>query len=168
MRRHLVLRVVVIVLLSPLLLFACYVQAHGDYSPGGGFQAGALLATTLFLYGLVFGDAALDRALSPGFLRVGAAIGVALYLGVGLASLVVGGAFLDYGALSADPRVGRHWGVALVELGVGITVACVLTMLFQCFAADPQAPDQRGRGRESHRFDPAPGGSAGPPGKAAD
>ncbi len=140
MHRHLVLRVVVTLLLPPLLLFACYVQAHGDYSPGGGFQAGALLATALFLYGLLYGEAALNRALPPGLLRVGAAAGVALYLGVGLAGLAAGGNFLEYGVFSAEPVAGRHLGVALVELGVGITVCCVLTLLFQSFTVSAASP----------------------------
>ena len=38
------LRVVVKLLIPLILLYALYVQFHGDYSPGGGFQAGVIFA----------------------------------------------------------------------------------------------------------------------------
>ena len=55
MRHHLVLRVVTKMLIPPILLFALYVQFHGDFGPGGGFQAGVIFAAGFILYSLVFG-----------------------------------------------------------------------------------------------------------------
>ena len=55
MRHHLILRVITKLLVAPILLFALYVQFHGDYSPGGGFQAGVIFAAAFILYGVVFG-----------------------------------------------------------------------------------------------------------------
>ena len=64
MTEHLVLRVVSKLLIPPILLFALYVQMHGDYGPGGGFQAGVIFGAGLILYGLVFGTEAV-RAVAP-------------------------------------------------------------------------------------------------------
>ena len=36
-----------------MLLFALYVQFHGDYGPGGGFQAGVIVAVGVILHALV-------------------------------------------------------------------------------------------------------------------
>ena len=44
MRHHLILRVVTKLLVGTIMLYALYVQFHGDYSPGGGFQAGVIFA----------------------------------------------------------------------------------------------------------------------------
>ena len=44
-----VIRVVAKVLIPAIMLFALYVQFHGDYGPGGGFQAGVIFAAALVL-----------------------------------------------------------------------------------------------------------------------
>ena len=61
MRRQLVLRVTAKTLLPAILLFALYVQFHGDYGPGGGFQAGAIAGATTVLYAVVYGLPAARR-----------------------------------------------------------------------------------------------------------
>ena len=55
MQHHLILRVITKLLVSTIILFALYVQFHGDFSPGGGFQAGVIMASAFIFYGLVFG-----------------------------------------------------------------------------------------------------------------
>ena len=50
---HLILRVVTKLLVGTIILFALYVQFHGDFSPGGGFQAGVIMAVAFILYGIV-------------------------------------------------------------------------------------------------------------------
>ena len=52
---NLVLRVAAKMLIPPILMFALYVQFHGDTGPGGGFQAGVIFAAAIILYALVFG-----------------------------------------------------------------------------------------------------------------
>ena len=129
-----VLRSVVKVLLPLILLFALYVQFHGDFGAGGGFQAGVIFATAFVLYDLVFGDGSARAVVPPGWLHRLAAIGVLIYGGVGVYSLLAGRAFLDYSALAADPVHGQHLGVLLVELGVGIAVFSVVLLIFYAFA----------------------------------
>ena len=134
MWRHHVLHVVAKIVIPVILLFALYVQFHGDFGPGGGFQAGVIFAAGLILYGLVFGVDRLRRAVPPAVVQAFAAAGVLLYAGVGAAGVLLGGAYLDYGVLLADPLAGQHLGILLIELGVGVTVAAVMTILFYCFA----------------------------------
>ena len=52
------MRVVLRPLVATLQLFGVYVYLHGHYSPGGGFQAGVLLACSVILPILVHGPEA--------------------------------------------------------------------------------------------------------------
>lgn len=129
-----VMRYVVRALLPFPMLFALYVQFHGDFGAGGGFQAGVIFAAGLVLFDLVFGAAALRQVLTPDWLaRLGAA-GVLIYGGVGLYSLLSNKHYLDYSALAADPVAGQHLGILLVELGVGLCVFAMITLIYMAFA----------------------------------
>lgn len=134
MEHHLVLRIIAKLLTPFILLFALYVQFHGDLGPGGGFQAGVIFAAGFILYGLVFGVESARRVLSPAVVRTLSAGGVLLYLGVGVAGLAHGGNFLEYDVLAGTALAGQHLGIFLVELGVGMTVAGVMTGVFYVFA----------------------------------
>lgn len=134
MKDQIVLRVVAKLLIPMILLFALYVQLHGDYSPGGGFQAGILFAAGMVLYTLIYGLDAAERVIRPWAAHTMCAVGVLLYGGVGVATLLAGGNFLDYSQLAGTPQTGQHIGIMLIELGVGITVAGVAISLFFAFA----------------------------------
>ena len=133
MQHHVIVRLVAKLLIPCILLFALYVQFHGDYGPGGGFQAGVLFGAGFILYGLVFGVAALARVAPPGHVLALCACGVLLYGLTGVASLARGGNYLDYGVLRSDPVGGQQLGIMLIELGVGVTVAAVMIGLFFAF-----------------------------------
>lgn len=130
-----IVRIVSKQMLPLILLFGLYVQFHGDYGPGGGFQAGVIFASGVVLYTLVFGLERARRAVPPVWLMRLAPFGVLLYAGTGLVSMPLGQPFLDYDALNAaNPISGQHWGIILVELGVGITVTSVMILVFFAFA----------------------------------
>jgi len=135
MTEYLVLRVVSKLLIPFIILFGLYVQMHGDYGPGGGFQAGVIVAAAFILYAIVFGVDTGQRVVPMSVLLAIASFGVLLYAGVGVASMIGGGKFLEYGALLHDPAHGNHLGILLVELGVGIAVAAAMMMIFFSFAA---------------------------------
>lgn len=135
MQTYPILRILTKLLLPYILLFALYVQFHGDFGPGGGFQAGVIFASGYILYTVVFGIENACRVAPPGLIRILAACGVLLYGGVGVAALLLGGQFLDYSVLSEDPIHGQHLGIFLIEAGVGITVAAVMIGLFYAFAS---------------------------------
>ncbi|NJN45401.1 MAG: Na(+)/H(+) antiporter subunit B [Candidatus Competibacteraceae bacterium] len=135
MKHYVVLRVVTRLLLPMIFLFALYVQFHGDFGPGGGFQAGVIFGAGVILYALVFGLHNARVLFPPSLLRWLISAGVLIYAGVGVVGLLLGGNFLDYGVLDAhDPVHGQHLGILLVELGVGITVAAVMITIFFAFA----------------------------------
>jgi multicomponent Na+:H+ antiporter subunit B len=134
MRRQLVLRVTAKTLLPAILLFALYVQFHGDFGPGGGFQAGVIFASGFILYALLFGVANARRAAPAGLIRITLALGVLLYAGVGVAGILLGGNYLDYSVLVHDPVHGQHLGIMLIEFGVGTTVASAMITIFLIFA----------------------------------
>ena len=134
MIRHVILRVLSKLLIPMIMLFALYVQFHGDYGPGGGFQAGVIFGAAIILYALMFGLEAAKRVFPPRVLEFFVAFGILLYGGVGIDAILLGGNFLDYGHLAHEPVHGQHLGILLVELGVGITVAAVMASLFFLFA----------------------------------
>lgn len=134
MKNDLVLRVVAKLLIPFILLFALYVQFHGDFGPGGGFQAGVIVAAAMIFYGLIYGLPAVRRVVPEPLVESMMAVGVLIYGGVGLAGLLLGGNFLDYFVLDADPVQGQHRGIFWVEVGVAVTVSGVMLKIFYMFA----------------------------------
>lgn len=134
MIHHLVLRVIAKLMIPIILLFALYVQFHGDFGPGGGFQAGVLFGAGIILFGLIYGVEHARRVIPPPLVRALVALGILLYAGVGLAGLLLGGNYLAYGVLAHEPTHGQHLGIFLIELGVGTTVAAVMMTIFFAFA----------------------------------
>ena len=134
MEHHLVQSIVARILIPLIMLFALYVQFHGDYGPGGGFQAGVIFASSFILYGIIYGIENLREVVHPSLIRRLAALGLLIYIGVGIVTVLNGGEFLNYNLLSEDPITGQHIGIILIELGVGITVASTMIILFYAFA----------------------------------
>ena len=141
MRHHLILHVITKLMIPLIVLFALYVQFHGDFVPGGAFQAGVIFGAAFILYALVFGLEDAQKVMPEWLIRILIAGGVLLYAGVGVAGLLLGGNYLDYGVLADDPVSGQHLGILLIEFGVGTTVAGVMVAIFFAFAG-------RGRRKE--------------------
>ena len=148
---HLILRVVSKLLIPLIVLYAFYVHFHGEYSPGGGFQAGVIFAVAIMLYSLIFGLKAAMTAFPPVWARVGAAMGVAIYGLVGVICMLNGGRFLDYDYIFGPPSGEAHghhnWpqitGIIGVEVGVVVAVACVMITAFYAFAGrTPEIRDE--------------------------
>ena len=143
MEHHIVLRVVAKLFIPVILLFALYVQFHGDYGPGGGFQAGVIFGSGIILYALIFGLQTTKKVLPQSIIHHMTGLGVLIYAGVGVATLFLGGNFLDYSVLGSTRAGGQHIGIMVIELGVGITVAFVMVSLFYSFAGYPDNPLHR-------------------------
>lgn len=134
---HVILRVISKMLIPVIVVYAFYVQFHGDYGPGGGFQAGVILAVSIILYALVFGVPEALEAVPAGFARVLAGTGLLLYAGVGVWAMLNGGEYLDYDYLVDEPpggHQGQHLGILLIELGVLFTVSGSMVTIFYAFA----------------------------------
>ena len=134
MRLDIILRVTTKFILAPLLLFALYVQFHGDYGPGGGFQAGVIAAAAIILYALINGLAAAQRMVPLALVERLVPAGVLIYALVGVAGMLTGENFLGYDHLAHDKVHGQEWGVFLVEAGVFVTVFSSMIAIFYAFA----------------------------------
>ena len=134
MSDHLILRIVGKFLIPYIMLFGLYVQFHGDFGPGGGFQAGVIFASAFVIHTLLFGLESTERIAPLWVLKIISASGVLLYAGVGVVTMLLGGEYLNYNVLAADPITGQHIGIILVEFGVGLTVTSVMMLLFFTFA----------------------------------
>jgi multicomponent Na+:H+ antiporter subunit B len=129
----LMLRTLVGPLVAAMQLFAVYVLMHGHYSPGGGFQAGILIAASLILPMLVRGGEARAARISlPATVSL-TSLGVFIFALIGLIPMLWGQPLLAYGALPiADDLATRHsLGILLVEVGVTLGVAGGMLAIFR-------------------------------------
>lgn len=133
--RNAILRETAHILVPLILMYALYVQFHGEFGPGGGFQAGVIFAAGIIVYALIYGRARLQRVIPLRAAEALACIGVLLYGGTGLTALLVGGEFLDYSVFAEDQRMGQHVGIWLVELGIGATIVGIVITVFHLFAS---------------------------------
>jgi multicomponent Na+:H+ antiporter subunit B len=85
-----IIRIVAKLIIPYILLFGFYVQFHGDFGPGGGFQAGVILASALILYGLVFGLPAVKKVAPPKLIEKLIALGLLIYAGTGVVTMLCG------------------------------------------------------------------------------
>ena len=134
MKDNAILVVIARFVIPLVMLFGFYVQFHGEYSPGGGFQAGVLFASAWILFVLIYGLDTGLRVIPQRIIYALASLGVLLYALIGLLGVLLGGRFLDFYPLLDAPKAAQQTGVILVELGVGITVASVVMLIFVLFA----------------------------------
>jgi multicomponent Na+:H+ antiporter subunit B len=121
------------VLLPLLYLYAFYVQFHGDYGPGGGFQAGVIFAVPYILMTIILGYPVANQYIPIKRLIHLMSIGVMLYLLTGIATILLGGKFLDYYYFGNNFENAYHYGLLSIELGVGITVFCSMSVIIGQF-----------------------------------
>tara|TARA_R100001377_G_scaffold79751_3_gene58197 strand:- start:2984 stop:3976 length:993 start_codon:yes stop_codon:yes gene_type:complete len=143
MEEHMVLRIVAKMLIPLILLFGLYVQFHGEYGPGGGFQAGVIFASAFFLYAMLYGMNAARKVIDSSLVQVLAALGVLIYGTTGVVAMLSGKNFLDYSVFSEDPVHAQHLGILFIELGVGLTVATVMIIIFFTFSGRSQVEGER-------------------------
>ncbi len=132
---RLILRVTTKLLFAPIILFALYVQFHGDYGPGGGFQAGVIFAVAFILHAFCYGLDETKKAVPQKALTVAMVIGLLFYVGTGVATMLLGANLLGYDSIDPDSthHAGQHYGILLVEWGVGMCVASTMMTIFYHF-----------------------------------
>ena len=119
-----------------ILQYGIYVLVHGEYSPGGGFQAGTLLAIGVILARLVQGEGA-SFDITGNTALIFAGLGTLIFAGIGVLSLLWGGNVLEYGVfpLEVDKASELHpIGILGIEVGVTICVAAVIIAIYDALA----------------------------------
>lgn len=142
---HLILRVLTKIMFTPILLFALYVQFHGDFGPGGGFQAGVIFAVAFILHALCFGVDETKRVAPQRALYVGMTVGLLFYTGTGALTMLLGANLLGYDAIvpGSAHHAGQHYGIMLVEFGVGLCVFSTMLTIYYHFAGrEPEITDE--------------------------
>lgn len=134
MKERIILQTVSRFLIPFILVYSIYIQMHGEYSPGGGFQAGVIAAAAFILYALIYSMESTKHVLPVNIVLKLCCIGPLIYATVGIVTMLKGANFLSYGILLADPVKGQKIGIILIELGVGITVFAVMMIIFYLFA----------------------------------
>lgn len=134
MENNIVLKIVSVFLIPFILVYAMYIQMHGEYSPGGGFQAGVIAASAFVLYTLIYDLETTQKVLPMDFVKKLCCFGPLLYTAVGITTMLKGANFLSYNILSDNPVEGQKLGILIIELGVGITVFSVMVLIFYLFA----------------------------------
>lgn len=120
-------------------LFALYVVAHGHHSPGGGFQGGVILGASFILLAISYDLKTILGRLRERAVLLLSAVGVLIYSGIGAICLLLGANFLDYSAwsvlLGVSEIEARSHGMLGVEIGVAITVMCIMFSLYADLAS---------------------------------
>lgn len=131
LKHTLILQKAAIFILPYIFFYAFYIQINGEISPGGGFQAGTIFASALIGFELIISNKdIIEKYFSINLLIFLATLGVFIYLGTGLISLFFDSNFLNYSILSDDKLFGQNLGIFFVELGVGLTVASVMCLIY--------------------------------------
>ncbi|WCR53464.1 MAG: Na(+)/H(+) antiporter subunit B [Wolbachia endosymbiont of Ctenocephalides orientis wCori] len=129
-----ILNVVTFFMVPFIILFGLYIQFHGEYTPGGGFQAGIIIASGIILYSILFGVSATLKAIPYSVIRFISVLGILIYCGTGIAGILLGQNFLSYNALSSSGVTGQKFGIFLVEIGVALTVCASMLNIYINFA----------------------------------
>ena len=125
-----ILGIIIPFIIPYITLYAIYIQLNGEVSPGGGFQAGVIFASGLIAYDLVFGKNNLSKHISTDGLIICGVLGVAIYAGTGIISFIFNDNYLNYNSIANNGTIGQHIGIFSIELGVGLTVAAVMFLIY--------------------------------------
>ena len=112
------------------LVYGMYILTHGEYSPGGGFQAGALLAVGIVLVRLIQGGDKGSFNITGPKAIVCAGVGTFVYAATGWLTLVGGGLFLDYSFLPVPMHhLGELHALGILMIEVGVTICVMMTII---------------------------------------
>jgi multicomponent Na+:H+ antiporter subunit B len=112
------------------VLFGFYIGLHGQLTPGGGFQAGVILATAPVLVYLAQNTTAFSRITSHPIMEFIEALGAGSYAIIGMAALVLGLPLLtNYVPLGETGDVFSSGTIALISAFVGVEVTAAFLLV---------------------------------------
>ena len=116
-----------------IVLYGIYVQLNGEESPGGGFQSGVIISTAIILHALIYGYRNTLNIIPLERIKYSLCAGLAIYVSVGLLSLLFGGHFLEYAAIIGDFSMAQKLCIFAVEIGVGLAVCSAMLIFYFSF-----------------------------------
>ncbi|MDG7056116.1 MAG: Na(+)/H(+) antiporter subunit B [Wolbachia endosymbiont of Meromenopon meropis] len=126
-----ILRTIVAFLIVPfIILFGFYIQFHGDNIPGGGFQAGIIISSGIILYSMISDISVAVKIVPHCIINFINMLGILIYVGTGIITVLFGKSFLSYGALLSNSFSGQKIGILLVEVGVALTVFSSMLIIY--------------------------------------
>ena len=104
-------------------VFGLYIGLHGQLTPGGGFQAGVILATGIVLVYICENTGAFWRITSHAIVEITEALGAGAYAMIGIIPLFLGLPFLcNFIPLGTTGDVFSSGTIALISACVGVEV----------------------------------------------
>ncbi len=119
-----------------IALYAAYIQLGGEASPGGGFQAGSIFASAVIVIELICNKTMCDKHMYKDLLIITSSIGVMIYTLVGFISFMYGDNYLNYYSLNQNYLAAQYCGIFTIELGVGLTVASVMCLIYSLISSN--------------------------------
>ena len=116
------------------VLLSVYVTAHGQLTPGGGFQGGVVAASALLLVFLGGEYMALERVRPVKLVEIAKACGAGAFVLIGLGGLIFAGAMLEnFLPLGTTGELLSAGTIPLLSIAVGFEVAGGLVLLLSEF-----------------------------------
>jgi len=123
-------RVTTLLLIAPTILFGWYIVAHGQVTPGGGFQGGVILSSAALLLYLCGTYPKFRGAAAPRLIEIAEAVGAAGYIIVGGACVALGGMFLEnLLPLGKTGTLTSGGTVPFINLAVGLEVSAGFVLI---------------------------------------
>lgn len=126
------------------LLFGIYVVLHGQLTPGGGFQGGAIIASAMLLIYLCNGLKAFKEIVSHEIVEHAEAVGIGGFLLVGLLALIAHQPFLtNIIPLGETNELTSGGTIAWISAATGVEVAAGFTLLLHAFLQTVLTTDEK-------------------------
>ncbi|PSP84289.1 cation:proton antiporter [Halobacteriales archaeon QS_1_68_17] len=142
-----------------VMTYGLFVMFHGAKSPGGGFQGGAIVGALVLMLAFAFGADPTREWVNQRVVVGLLVVGVATFVGIGLATMALRGSFLEYAVIAGAKS--SKYAIELIELGIGAIVSGVITSLFFLidagFDVEADAADAGGETPEETPGEPSSG-----------
>lgn len=139
----LVVKTITGILVPFIQLFGFYIIVHGPVSPGGGFQGGVVVGSSMILIALAFGIKEPEKMVNHKTRIVMDCVGSLLYGGIGILGLVAGGMFLQYSILPLplEPAKINNLMIFLIGSAIGLHIMALVLSLFLHTAEEAEIDD---------------------------
>ena len=136
-----VVRTTVRFLVPVIIFFAVYVILHGEATPGGGFQGGAIIGASVILFTLAFGLPESTRKLPLRSRIPLESFAVIAFLAAGFVGIIYRTHFLTYlipGLSEYAAETIRQIMMVVIELGIGFAGGIIFTSIMFAMIREDQ------------------------------